>query len=297
MDPVGYSDTDEVEDEHGTGEEAHADGVGEWADDGGDEEDDEDGVADVFEEKFGVDDAEEGKEEDDDGEFEADAEAEDDGEEEAGVVLDGDHVAEVFAEVLDEDDHGTGENPVVSEPGSCEKERDGASHEREDVFLLVGVHAGGDEEPELIEDKWAGDDGAEDEGGLDEEIERIGGMRHGHLEADIDEGLLDVVDESDVEDVGDCESAEEIDNGADDALAELVEMLHEGHAGEFGPVGDGGAGAVDGVEVSHVGGGPRWVWNRSWCGGRGAGRWRTGRSREFPLALYREYEGWLRGPG
>ena len=90
MDEEGDGDAEEVEDEHGAGEEAHADGVRHGADDGGDDEDDEDGVAEVLEEEFGVDDAEEGEEEDEDGQLEADAEAEDDGEEEAGVVVDGD---------------------------------------------------------------------------------------------------------------------------------------------------------------------------------------------------------------
>ena len=102
------------------------------------------------------------------------------------------------------------------------------------------------------------------------EVERVGGVSHGHREADIDERLLDEADQTDVKDVGDDESAEEIEDGADKAGAELGEMLHEGHAGEFGAVGDGSSDAVDGVEVSH-GRWPRWgglpaVRDR-WCGG------------------------------
>ncbi len=107
----------------------------------------------MLDEELGVDDAEEGEEEDDDGEFEGDAEAEDDGEEEVGVVLDGEHGVEVCAEAADEDFERAGEDPVVAEPGAGEKEDDGRGHEGDDVALLIGVHAGRDEEPELIEDE------------------------------------------------------------------------------------------------------------------------------------------------
>ena len=171
VDEEGDADADEVEDKHGAGEEAHADGVRRGADDGGDEEDDQDGVADVLEEELAVDDAEEGEEEDEDGQLEADAEAEDDGEEEAGVVLDGDDGVEALAEVEDEDLDGAGQDPAVAEPGAGEEEADGGAHEGEDVFLLVGVHAGRDEEPDLVEDEGAGEDGAADEGGLEVEVE------------------------------------------------------------------------------------------------------------------------------
>ncbi len=159
-------------------------GSGSGADDGGDHEDDEDGVADVLDEEFGVDDAEEREEEDEDGQLEGDAEAEDDGEEEAGVVLDGNDGVEVFAEVADEDLEGAGKHPVIAEPGSGEEEADGRGHEREDVALLVGVHAGRDEEPDLVEDEGRGEDGSADERGLEVEVERVGGV--GEVERDVE---------------------------------------------------------------------------------------------------------------
>jgi hypothetical protein len=92
MDVPGDGYAEEVEEEHGAGEEAHAEGILHGADDGGDDEDGEDGVAEVAQQEFGVDDAEEGEEEDEDGKFEADAEAEDDGKEEACVFVDREHV-------------------------------------------------------------------------------------------------------------------------------------------------------------------------------------------------------------
>ena len=277
MDEEGDAYADEVENQHGAGEEAHADGVGRGADDGRDDEDGEDGVADVLDEELGVDDAEEREEEDEDGEFEGDAEAEDDGEEEVGVVLDGEDGVEVFAEATDQDFECAGKDPVVAEPCAREEEHDGGGHEGDDVALLVGVHAGCDEEPDLIEDEGRGEDDAAVEGGLEVEVEWIGGV--GVVEGDVEvvERLLDDAVEPDVKGVGDAEADEEIDGGVDEALAELGEMLHEAHAGEFGAVGDGCANAVD--QISH-GGWPRWLLSRLADGTRGRGRGGWSRARE-----------------
>ncbi len=283
MNVPGDTDAKEIEAEHGAGEHAHAEGVLHGADDGGDEEDSEDRVAPLLEEELVVNDAEEREEEHDDGQFKADAEAENDGEKEAGVVLNGDHVGEIFADVLDEEDHGAGQDPAIAEPGSGEEEADGGAHEGDDVALLVRVHAGGDEEPELVEDEGARKDGAEDEGGFDDQVEGVGGVGHGHLEADVEQRPLDEVEQLVVEPVGDGHAEDEVDRGADEAFAELVEMLHEGHAGEVGAVGYGGAGLVD--EVRHgwrararrrglgCGGWSRRRCLRSSCGLQG-GRWR-----------------------
>src|SRR5580693_3790756 len=200
MDVPGDGYADEVEDEHGAGEEAHADGIGHGADDRGDDEDRKDGVAEVAEEKPRVDNAEEREEEDEDGELEADAQTKDDREEEAGVVIDGDHVVEVLAEVEDEDLDGSREDPAIAEPCAAEKEEYGRSHEGEDVLFLVGIHAGGDEEPDLVQDEGAGEDGAADEGGFDDEVDRIRGMGLRHHEAVVDERLLQEGDELVVKD-------------------------------------------------------------------------------------------------
>ena len=185
----------------------------------------------MSEQELAVYDAEEGEEEDQDGKLEADAEAENDGEEEAGVVLNGEDRVEASAEVEDENFDGAGKNPVITEPCSREEEADGGGHEGPDVALLVGVHAGRDEEPEPIEDEGAGEDGSADEGGLEIEIKAVGGV--GEVERDVElvERGLDVAVESLVEGVGNDEADEEIDNGVDEALAELGEVLHESHAG------------------------------------------------------------------
>ena len=255
MDEVRDAYAEEIENEHGTGEEDHAEGVGQRTDDGRDEEDDEDGVADVLDEELGVDDAEEREEEDEDGQFKADAEAEDDGEEELGVVLDSEDGVESFAEVQDEDFDGAREHPVIAEPGSCHEKTDGRAHEGKYVALLVGVHAGRDEEPELIKDEGRGEDRAAEQGSLEVEIEAVGGVGEVECDVEIVERLLDEAVEPLVKGVGDGEPDEQIDGGVDEALAKLGEMLHQAHAGKVGAVGDGGANAVD--EISH-GGWPRW---------------------------------------
>ncbi len=93
---------------------------------------------------------------------------------------------EVFAEVQDEEGHGSGEDPAIAEPCSGQKEADCRGHKGNDVLLFVGVHAGRDEEPDLIEDERAGEDGADDDGGLEIKVERVGGVGHGHLETDVE---------------------------------------------------------------------------------------------------------------
>jgi len=206
MDEEGDAYADQIEDQHGAGEEAHADGVGRGADDGGDDEDGEDGVADVLDEELGVDDAEEGKEEDEDGEFEGDTEAEDDGEEEVGVVLDGENGVEVFAEPADQDLERTRKYPVVSEPCAGQEEDDGGRHEGNDVALLVGVHSRRDEEPELVEDEGRGEDDAAVEGRLEVEVEGIGGVGVVECYVEVVEWLLDDAVETHVKGVGNAEA-------------------------------------------------------------------------------------------
>ena len=176
MHEEGDAYTDEVENEHGSGEDAHAEGIGGGADDAGDDEDDEDGVADVLDEELAVDDAEEREEEDEDGQLEGNAQTEDDGEEEACIVLDGDDGMEVFTEVEDEDFERAGQDSAIAEPCSYKEEADGRAHEGDDVALLVGVHTRRDEEPDLIEDERRGEDGAAEERDFEIEIEAVGGV-------------------------------------------------------------------------------------------------------------------------
>ena len=145
-------------------------------------------------------------------------------------------------------------------------------------FFSLRVHAGRDEEPDLIEDEGRGEDGAADEGGLDVEVEAVGGVGEVELEAEVGDGLLDEVVEALVEEVGDGEADGEVDDGPDEAAAQLFEVLHEAHAGEFGAVLHGAAGAVE-RSVRHavarrfaenaVRSAMRWTLGRCGCGAVG----------------------------
>src|SRR5208283_1597731 len=255
MDEPGDGYAEEVEREHGAGEEAHAEGVRHGADDGGDQKDGEHSVTEVAQQEFGVDDAEEREEEDQDRQLEADAQAEDDGEEEAGVVVDRDHVAEVLAEVHDQDADGAGQNIAIAEPRAGQEEADRGAHEWGDVLPLVGIHSRRDKQPDLVEDEGAGQDGAGDGGGLQDQVQRVGGVRHGHAQADVDQRLLDDGDQCVVESIRHGKACREEAQRAQNAFAQLFQVLHQAHAGEFGAVGEGGAGAVDGIDIRD--GGPR----------------------------------------
>src|ERR1035441_7847894 len=167
MDPVCNAYAKEIQDEHWAGKEAHAEGIGHGADDGRDEEDGGDGVTEMAKQEFGVDDAEERKEEDEDGEFEADAKAEDDGPGEAGVFVDGEDGVELLSEAEDEDFDGAFDDVAVAEPCAAEEESARGAHERPDILLFVLVHAGRDEEPDLVKDERAGEEGAANKRGLE----------------------------------------------------------------------------------------------------------------------------------
>src|ERR1017187_168075 len=252
MDIPGDDYAEEVEEEHGAGEEAHAEGILHGADDGGHDEDGENGVTEVAQQEFGVDDAEESKEEDEDGQFKADAQAEDDGEKEACVFVDGEDRLEAFSESEDENANGIFDDVVVAEPCTAEEEADGGAHKRPDILLFVLVHAGRDEEPDLVEDERAGDDGTADERGFEIEVERVSGMRVVKAKMEVVQRLLDDFVELHAEDPADGEAAAQEHQGAHDALAQLFEVLHQAHAGEFCAVGDGFAGPVEGVGISHA---------------------------------------------
>jgi hypothetical protein len=156
IEDVRHTNAYHVKRQHRGSKEAHAHRVGQRADDGRDDEDDEDGIADVADEELRIDDTEDGEEEDKDWKLEGDAEAEDNGEEEARIIVDGDDGVEAPGEVGDEHPERTWKNPVISEPDAGEKQSDRCRHEGDDVSLLLRVHAGGDEQPELIEDEGRG---------------------------------------------------------------------------------------------------------------------------------------------
>src|ERR1019366_3957062 len=163
---------------------------------------------------------------DEDGQFKTKAQAEDHGEKEACVFVDGEDRLEAFSESEDENANG--------------------------IFDDVLVHAGRDEEPDLVEDERAGDDGTADERGFEIEVERVSGMRVVKAKMEVVQRLLDDFVELHAEDPADGEAAAEEHQGAHDALAQLFEVLHQAHAGEFCAVGDGFAGPVEGVGISHA---------------------------------------------
>src|ERR1700738_1739874 len=191
MDPPRHADADEIKGEHGDGVDAHGPGIGAGTDEGGDQEYGEDGVADVLPQEFGADDAEHGEEEDEDGHFKADAEAEDHGEEEAGVLLDGDDGIELFAEADDEDLERAGKHEEVAEGGAGEEQAHGGDHERNDEAFFFLVEAGGNEQPDLVEDEGRGEDGTADERHLQIQVERVHGVGEVELDAEVIEGSLD----------------------------------------------------------------------------------------------------------
>src|SRR5690242_88704 len=125
MHEVRHSHADHIKGEHGQGEEAHRNWAGIRADHRGNNKDDQDGIADMFEQKFSVHDAEQRKEEDHDGELEGDTQTENDGKKKAGVLFDRDDRMEIFAEVADENLESAGEDPAITEPCAGEEEAEG----------------------------------------------------------------------------------------------------------------------------------------------------------------------------
>ena len=241
----GYSD--EVEREHGESEKGHADGVGGRADNGRDEEDAEDGVAEMLEEETAVYDAEEGEEKHEDRQFEGDAKAENDGHEEAGVVLDGEDGVEAVAELEHEHLDRAGQDVVVAEEGSAHEEEDSRKHERPDVLSLVLVHAGRDEEPDLVKNERRRQDRSAYEGCFEIKVQAVGGVCE--VEGDIElveRGLNDSV-KALVKVVSDGEANEQEADGPEEAAAKLFEVFHKAHAGEFGAILYSASGAVDQV--------------------------------------------------
>ena len=159
----GYSYAEQVENKQGTSEEAHAKGIGKGANYARDYENDDDAVAKVAEEKLGVNNTEQGQKEHEDWEFKGDAQAKNDCQKESGIVLDREDRVEAMAKIEDQDLDGARQNPAVAEIRTGEEEADGGRHEGPNVALLMGIHAGRDEEPNLKEDERTGQDSATDE--------------------------------------------------------------------------------------------------------------------------------------
>src|SRR6185312_1021066 len=167
VDDEGGEYAEHVENQHGCGEDTHAQRIGHGADDARHDEDDKNGIADVFQQKLRVHDAEQRQKEHEDRQIECKAQPEDDGQKEARVVVDGEDGMEPVCKAVDENVERAGEDVVVAEPRSAKEEEDGCEHERQHVSLLIGVHAGRDESPYLVQDEWRGEDSAAVERRLD----------------------------------------------------------------------------------------------------------------------------------
>src|SRR5665213_1067901 len=247
------ADAQEVERQHGAGEQAHRDRAGVRADDGGDDEDGQHGVAEVPQQELRVHDAEQREKEDQDGKLETDAQAENDREKKPRVLVDGDDGMKVGPEGADQGLERDGQQPVIAHKCANQKERHRRQHERPDIFLLVLIHAGRDEEPYLVQNEWRRQDRASEERGLDVEVDRVCGVRVVEALVDIGERLLDDVVQLDMKGPGYGKAPGEEVEAVQDAFAQLFQVLHQAHAGKIGAVADGFARVVDGIEISHAG--------------------------------------------
>ena len=124
------ADAQDVERDHGRGEDAHVQDVGGRSDDGGDDEDHQDRVAQVAPHPAGSDDTHQRQKEDQDGQLENHAHADHDGQEQVGVFANCDHRLELFA-VVDQEGQGRGIDHLVGEQTARQEQQDGREHERE----------------------------------------------------------------------------------------------------------------------------------------------------------------------
>ena len=110
MDQPGDADAEDVQRDHGRGENAHVQDVGGRGDDGRDDEDHQNRVAQVAPHPSGGDDAHQRQEENQDGQFKNYAHADHDGQKQVRVFADCDHRLELFA-VVDQEVEGLRDRP------------------------------------------------------------------------------------------------------------------------------------------------------------------------------------------
>ena len=129
-----------------------------------------------------------------------------------------------------------GEDVVVAEPSSAKEEEDSGAHEGDDVALLVGVHAGRDEEPDLVKDEWTSENGPADKRCLQIKVEAIGRMSEVQRNAKFVERCLNETIQPFMEGIGYYKADEQIDSGVDEAFAQFTEVLHQAHAWKLCPI-------------------------------------------------------------
>src|SRR5258708_2501125 len=138
MHEPGDADAQDVQGNHGRGEDAHVQDIGGGRDDGGDDEDDQDGIAEIAPHPAGADDAHERQEKYQDRHFENHAEADDDRQEQTTVLAERDHRLEVFA-IADQEDERLREDKFVAEVSASQEQGHGRDHEGRDIAFLVAV--------------------------------------------------------------------------------------------------------------------------------------------------------------
>src|SRR4029077_1352360 len=143
---------------------------------GGDHEEDQHCAANVFEEKFGADDAHGAGESQHDRQFKNDGEAQNDGKENLGVFVDGDNGLKIAAVSADQKVHGNGEDDLVSEVTSGQEEPHREHKERKNEALFVAVKPRRDEAPDLIQDNGRSHKNAGHQPDLQIQVEWLGGI-------------------------------------------------------------------------------------------------------------------------
>src|SRR5512146_2335134 len=152
MDHVCHADTQQVESDHGRGEDAHVHDIGGRGNDGGNNKENQDGIAQVVPHPLSAHKAHQRKKEHQDRHLEDDAETENDGHKEIGVLTDRHHGLELRA-VADEEIERRGKDDLVAEEAASHEKKYRAEHERQHVATLMLVKPRSDKCPNLVEDK------------------------------------------------------------------------------------------------------------------------------------------------
>src|SRR5579884_2777061 len=238
MDQISHNNADEVQDQHWRCKHTHGQHVRRGRNDGRNDEDNQDGIANVFEQKFRVHDPEEREKHDQDRQLKGDPEAEDHSQKEICVFIDFNQRVKVFVEGKEKIERA-GKDPAVSEVGPSQKKANRGDHERRHIAFFMFVKSGRDEFPYLIEHKGRGDDASRHKTDFQIQIKAVNGIVIIQLRGQVvplqgkDNRLFHVAINLLVEAVSDKKTANEIEGGADDPLTQLLQMFKEGHAGEF----------------------------------------------------------------
>ena len=164
-----------VEQPDGEGDDEEGEDVGGRRDDGSQDEDDHDGVATVLAHHPGVDNAYAPQQPAEDGQLEQDAHHETHADEGVNVGLDGQHIADVGADLIGaEETDGQREYEVVVQEQAGDEHHVGGADEPEGVTAFAGVEAGRDEAEQLVDDVRGGYQQAGEHGGAYVDHELLG---------------------------------------------------------------------------------------------------------------------------